>query len=305
MRRFSSGRFFAWTFLLVAACLLLVVPDAWAQSESGEEARRIVTLGGSVTETVYALGAGDQVVGVDASSVYPEAATEKPSVGYFRRLPAEGVLSLNPTLILALEGTGPPAVLDQLRSADVRVELIRDEASVDGAKRKIERIGRILGRKARADTLIAQMERDLAEARALREEITTRPEVLFIYARGTGSMNVAGRESSAAAMIELAGAENAISGFEGYKPMTAEAVASAAPDVIMMLTRGLDSVGGVDGLLDQPGISLTPAGENRRIAEMDDLLFLGFGPRLGTAVKLLTQKLHPELSAPATSNVQR
>jgi iron complex transport system substrate-binding protein len=242
------------------------------------------------------------VVGVDASSVYPAAATEKPSVGYFRRLPAEGVLSLNPTLVLALEGTGPPSVLDQVRSAGVEVHLLQDPATVAGTKEKIRRIGRLLGRDAKADSLVQQMERDLAEARNVREAANSTPRVLFIYARGTGSMNVAGRGTSAEAMIELAGAKNAISGFEGYKPMTPEAVASAEPDAILMPSRGLESVGGVDGLLDQPGIDLTPAGENRRIVGMDDLLLLGFGPRLGTAVKRLTMKLHPDLTPPTSAS---
>jgi iron complex transport system substrate-binding protein len=260
---------------------------------------RIVTLGGAVTEIVYALGAGDQIVGVDASSVYPAAATEKPDVGYFREVPAEGVLSLDPSLILALEGTGPPAVLDQFRGAGVRTVLVPDEPSVKGTKRKIRKLGGLLGREAAADSLIQGMERDLEAARTLRREVTTAPRVLFIYARGTGSMSVAGRGSSAEAMIELAGAENAIAGFKGYKPMAAEAVVSAEPDVILMLERGLESIGGVDGLLEQPGIELTPAGKNRRIVAMDDLLLLGFGPRLGTAVTRLTKKLHPALGSTA------
>jgi len=285
----SAASFFARWVLLA-----LLVPVSPVQGQPADTSR-IVTLGGAVTEIVYALGAGEQVVGVDASSVYPEAATEKPSVGYFRRLPAEGVLSLDPSLILALEGTGPPSVLDQLRSAGVRTELIADESSVEGAKEKIRQIAGLIGREARADTLIRQMEADLAEARALREEATTTPHVLFIYARGAGTMSVAGTGTSAEAMIELAGAENAITGFEGFKPMSAEAVVGAEPDVLLLLTRGLESIGGVDGLLDQPGIKLTPAGENRRIVTMDDLLMLGFGPRLGTAVKELTRKLHPEL----------
>lgn len=288
--RFLTTLFAAW-----ALCALS------AQSQPTADTSRIVTLGGSVTEIVYALDAGDSVVGVDASSVYPEAATEKPSVGYFRQLPAEGVLSLDPSLVLALEGTGPPAILDQLRSAGVRVEVIPDAPTVESAKQKVRQIAELIGRTVQGDTLIQRMERDLAEARALRQEATSAPRVLFIYARGSGSMNVAGRGSSAEAMIELAGAQNAITGFEGYKPMTAEAVVSAAPDVLLLLTRGLDSVGGVDGLLDQPGIDLTPAGENRRVVAMDDLLLLGFGPRLGTAVKELTVKLHPELESASAS----
>ena len=296
----TSARMPMW--LMVCAGLLVSVAPALSQSMP--DTSRIVTLGGSVTETVYALGAGDHVVGVDASSVYPAAATEKPSVGYFRQLPAEGVLSLGPSLVLALEGTGPPTVLDQLRSAGVRVEAIPDAPTVEGTTRKIRQIAGLLGREAQGDALIRQMEAELAEARALRQEATSTPRVLFIYARGTGSMNVAGRGTSAEAMIELAGAENAITGFAGYKPMTAEAVVSAAPDVLLLLTRGLESIGGIDGLLEQPGIALTPAGENRRVVAMDDLLLLGFGPRLGTAVKELTVKLHPELEAASASASQ-
>ena len=286
--------------MIAAAWMLLGLSVAHGQSAA--DTSRIVTLGGAVTEIVYALGAGDQVVGVDASSVYPEAATEKPDVGYFREVPAEGVLSLDPSLILALDGTGPPAVLDQFRSAGVRTVLVPDEPIVSGTKQKIRKIGDLLGREAAADSLIRGMEEDLEAARALRNDVETTPRVLFIYARGTGSMSVAGWGSSAEAVIELAGAENAITGFEDYKPMAAEAVVSAKPDVILMLTRGLDSIGGVDGLLEQPGIPLTPAGKNRRIVTLDDLLLLGFGPRLGTAVKRLTKKLHPSLQSTAAAS---
>lgn len=286
-------------FLLSTALLLLgSAPTASAQDT---EAERVLPLGGSVTEIVYALDQGDRVVGVDASSIYPEAATEKPDVGYYRQLSAEGVLSLDPDIILALEGTGPPAVLDQLRNADVGVETIPDEPSVAGAKQKIRQVAELLGRVDAGDDLVAEMERQLAEARTLREEADTPPRVLFIYARGSGTMNVAGSGTSAGAMIELAGGENALADVDGFKPLTAEAVVDAAPDVILMLTRGLDSVGGVEGVLEQPGIELTPAGENRRIVAMDDLLLLGFGPRLGTAVRELTGELHPELEAASIS----
>jgi iron complex transport system substrate-binding protein len=285
--------------LLCLVAVLLVPLGAYAQPDA--DPSRIVTLGGSVTEIVYALGAGDQVVGVDASSVYPAAATEKPNVGYFRKVPAEGVLSLNPSLVLALEGTGPPTVFEQFRSAGVRTVQVPDTPSVTGAKRKIRRIGDLLGRSARADSLIRAMEADLAAARALRAEASSTPRVLFVYARGSGTMNVAGRGTSAAAMIELAGGENAITGFEGFKPMSAEAVVEAAPDVILALTRGLESIGGTKGLLEQPGIPLTPAGKQKRIVAMDDLLLLGFGPRLGTAVQRLTKKLHPDLTAAPSS----
>ncbi|NBC87729.1 MAG: ABC transporter substrate-binding protein [Bacteroidetes bacterium] len=270
-------------------------PDA--NTDDLSDAMRIVSLGGSVTEIVYALGAGDEVVGVDASSLYPEAARELPDVGYFRRVPAEGVLSLEPTVVLASAETGPPETLDQLRSAGVDVHVIPEESSVDGAREKIRAIASVLDRREAADRLIREMEEDLEEARRLRSSTDQEPRVLFVYARGAGTMQVAGRGTSAEAMIELAGARNAITGFDGFKPMSAESVAAAEPDVILMLDRGLESIGGVDGLLQQPGIALTPAGENRRIVAMDDLLMLSFGPRLGEAVKTLTQKLYPNVSS--------
>ena len=287
-----------WILLLLLNTLLLL-PASAQSPNAAPDAKRIVTLGGSVTEIVYALGAGEQVVGVDASSIYPAEAQDNPSIGYFRDVPAEGVLSMNPSLVLALDGTGPPSVLEQLRSAGVRVELVSDESSVAGAKQKIRRIGTLLNRTDEAEALIQQMEQDLADARALREATSTTPRALFIYARGSGTMNVAGTGTSAETMIELAGAENAITAFEGFKPLTDEAVVNAAPDVIVMLERGLESVGGVDGLLEQASLGLTPAGENRRVVAMDDLLFLGFGPRLGEAVRDLTVKLHPEVDTAA------
>ncbi len=279
----------------------LLLGDAPSVNAQDTEAERILPLGGSVTEIVYALGQGERVVGVDASSVHPEAATEKPSVGYYRQLSAEGVLSLNPDLILALEGTGPPAVLDQLRSANVQVEEIPDEPTVEGTRQKIRQVAELVGQADAGAELIADMERELETARALREQASSTPRVLFIYARGSGTMSVAGSGTSAESMIELAGAENALTGIDGFKPLTAEAVVNAEPDVLLLLDRGLDSVGGVDGLLEQPGVAMTPAGENRRVVAMDDLLLLGFGPRLGMAVRELTEKLHPELEAASAS----
>jgi len=288
--------------LLSVATLSVPAAHATVETPAPSDSLRIVSLGGSVTEIVFALGAGDAVVGVDASSLYPEAAQDRPDVGYFRRVPAEGVLSLEPTLVLASEATGPPATLDQLRAAGVDVHVIPEESSVDGARAKIRAVADVLDRPNAADRLIQTMEEDLEAARRLSAAVDQTPRVLFVYARGAGTMQVAGRGTSAEAMIELAGARNAVTGFDGFKPMSAESVAAAEPDVLLMLDRGLESIGGVDGLLKQPGIALTPAGENRRIVAMDDLLMLSFGPRLGEAVHTLTKKLHPELeSTPASA----
>jgi len=263
-----------------------------------EDASRIITMGGSVTEIVFALGAGDQVVARDSSSLYPPAVDELEEVGYVRQLSAEPVLSLEPTLIITIPDAGPPEAVEQLEAAGVTLLVVPEADSIDGVTDKIAVIAEALGREEAGAELIETVSTDYAAAQELQTEMTTTPSVMFIYARGAGAVSVAGTDTSAHAMIEMAGAENAVTEFEGFQPITAEAVVTAAPDVILMMTRGLDSLGGVEGLLEQPGIAQTPAGENARVVVMDDLYLLGFSTRTGTAVLDLTYLLHEELEPP-------
>ncbi len=259
---------------------------------------RVLPLGGPVTETVYALGAGGLVVGTDTSSVYPEAATKLPQVGYQRTLAAEGILSLQPDLVLATDEAGPANVLEQLRTAGVRVVLVPGGYSVAGAQAKVRAIAAALGREAAGNDLAATIATQAKEAQAILASFPARPKVLFLYARGTSTLNVSGRGTAADAMIALAGGQNAVTGYEGYKPLTAEAAVAAAPDYLLMMDRGLSSVGGKDGVFTQPGLALTPAGQNKRVVALDDLLLLGFGPRTGRAVTELARALHPVETRP-------
>jgi iron complex transport system substrate-binding protein len=255
----------------------------------------VVAIGGTVTEIVYALGAGASLVGVDTSSTYPEPATQLPQVGYQRRLSAEGVLSLQPSVVLATIEAGPPAALSQLQSAGVPLLFVPATVTVAGAQAKIRLIAQALGRTTQGELLVQRLNQEMAETTTIVSRQPSTPKVLFIYARGQGTMQVAGRDTAAAAMITLAGGVNAIEAYEGYKPLTAEAVVTAAPDVIVLPARGLDSVGGVKGLLTIPGITLTPAGQQQRIVALDDLYLLGFGPRTGQAVRELASFLHTSL----------
>ena len=261
------------------------------------EARRLVTLGGDVTEIVYGLGGGADVVAADTSSVYPPEAAALPKVGYQRQLAAEGVLALNPTLILASDEAGPPAAITQLRDAGVTVETIATDDSVAGATTKIRRIAELLGLREAGERLIADMNAALAGAERERARArSASPRVLFVYARGAGTVSAGGRSTAADAMIHLAGGRNAIVEFDGFKPLTAEGAVAAAPDVVLMLSRGIESLGGADAVWAQPGLAQTPAAQNRRLVVMDDLYLLGFGPRTGAAVAELTRQLHPELA---------
>ena len=266
-------------------------PPAGGLGESvpAVDASRVVAIGGAVTETVYALGLGAVVVGTDQSSVFPAGVLEKPRLNYFRQTSAEGVLSLRPTVVLATDEAGPPGVLDQIRAAGVPVVVVPAPESVEGALDRVRELGRVLGRPAQADSLVAQVERQLAEAKRLRP--ATPPRVLFVYARGAGLVQVFGAGTPADVVLGLAGAINAAGDVDGNVPLTVEAVAAARPDVVVIPSRGLESLGGAEGLFAQPGLAQTPAGAARRVVAVDDALLLGLGPRLGEGVATLARGL--------------
>ncbi|MFT3774936.1 MAG: ABC transporter substrate-binding protein [Minicystis sp.] len=257
---------------------------------------RIVAVGGAVTEIAFALGVGPRIVAADTSSTYPAQAAALPKVGYQRTLAAEGIARERPTLLLLSAEAGPPAVIEQLRGLGVAMHIVPAEASVEGAKQKIRKVAEALGEGSRGEALVADLTAELAQAEARVRRATTKPRVLFVYARGAGTMMVSGVRTPAAEMIRLAGGENAVEGFEGFKPLTAEAASAARPDVILIPALGLESIGGAAGLSAQPGIAQTPAGRAGRVVAMDDLLLLGFGPRLGRAVDELATRIHPELA---------
>lgn len=298
-RALMPGLFVALVALMATFGAAQTLTDATGAEVAVGDTSRVITLGGDVTEVVYALKQESKLVAVDTSSVYPPEKVETlPKVGYVRQLAAEGVLSLDPSLIIATGDAGPPEVLAQLRQAGVPLFIVPSEDSVAGAKAKISAVAEIFGVLARAENLNLQIDLDVAEARLYTGAVqaSARPKVMFVYARGAGTLSVSGTDTSAHAMIELAGAENAVTGYEGYKPLTAEAAVTAAPDVLLFLFRGLESVGGYEGLTDLPGLALTPAFENERVVALDDLYLLGFGPRVGQAVKDLTRALYPDVA---------
>lgn len=276
-------------FLLAACATEVPAPSEGPEATPTYDTSRIVTLGGPLTEITYALGMGESVVGTDRSSLYPEAVQALPRLDVYRQTSPEGVLSLTPTLVVALEGTGPAGVVEQIESAGVPVVVLPEATSLDEATARIERLGEIYGVMPAADSVAAQLRAEVRAAESLQPEVA--PRVLFVYARGAGMVLVSGTGNDIDAALELAGAENAIDGFEGFRPLTAEAVAEAAPDVIVLPRRGLESLGGIDGLLSQPGLSQTPAGQARQVIPVDDGLLVGFGPRAGEGVQDLARQL--------------
>ncbi|MDE2812206.1 MAG: hemin ABC transporter substrate-binding protein [Gemmatimonadota bacterium] len=256
------------------------------------DSSRIVTLGGTITEIVFALGAGERVVGVDASSSFPETVNQLPKVAYHRRLSAEGVLSLRPTLIIATTEAGPPEAIQQLESAGVAVLVLPHDPTVENAIAKIERIASALEVQARGTALIQALKKELSQVQSSIPQTAAQAKILFLYARGQGTLMVAGQDTGADTMIGLAGGINAVRGYSGYKPLTSEAAVAAAPDLILLMDSGLESIGGAQGLWQLPGLALTPAGQQGRVLSMDGLFLLGFGPRLGQAALALNEALY-------------
>jgi iron complex transport system substrate-binding protein len=267
---------------------LLLISYAGLQAEEP----RIVSIGGSITEIVYALGAGKALVGVDSSSVYPALATKLPQIGYQRTLSAEGVLSLRPTLILVSDKAGPPRVIEQLKETGIPLEIIHYEYSVEGTKTKIRTVARILERQPQGEVLVRHLEETVAKIRAVQTFNGRKKRVLFIFAHeGSGAVLAAGRDTPADAIISLAGATNPITEYKGYKSLTTESLLKAMPDTILVGSEGVENTGKIADFLNQPGFAATPAGRSHHIVTMDMLLLLGFGPRLGEALQQLTTLL--------------
>lgn len=271
----------------LALALLALTTPACAGAE------RVVSVGGGLTEIVYALGAGDRLVAVDSTSSWPAAAAALPRVGYMRQLSAEGVLSMRPDLVLTVPDAGPPAALAQLRAAGVRVERLAADFSFEALRLRIRHVASALGEEAAAERLDARLRAEWSATQIRVAAFRSAPRVLFVLAHGgAASALVAGEGTAADAMIRLAGGRNAISGFAGYKPLTPEAAAGAAPDVLLLTTESAAALGGAERLLQHPGLALAPAGRARRVVSLDALYLLGFGPRLPAAVRDLAERIH-------------
>ena len=262
------------------------VTDAHGGTVVIHSSERIVSLNGSTTEILFALGVGENVVGCDASSTYPKHAKETlPSVGYQYRLNAEGILSLKPTLVIGRSDVKPPQVIEQLRMAGVTVLLFKEPRTFDEAKQRLRTIGKAASRPEKATELIAALEKDIEalKSKLAERQDQTKPKALFLYLRGPQTAFVLGKDSGPGAMLEIVGATNAAGKITGTKPMTAEAVIAAQPEVYVLFESGLKSIGGVEGLLKVPGLAQTPAGRDKRVVAMDGLYLSGFGPRCGKA----------------------
>ena len=249
---------------------------------------RIVSLGSAVTEIVVALDADDQLVGVDDSSLFPEIPQEVPTVGYYRMVSAEGILSVRPNLILSTEDAGPPEAIQKIKNSRVPFVQVTAEKSLQATAERIRTLGETLHKEEAAEELLVPIENRIAHP---LPPLDPAPRVLFIFARGGGSPSVSGKGTGADYMIQLAGAQNAVTAFKGYRPLTAEGLIISQPDVILITQEGLEAMGGEKALWALPGMANTPAGTHKRCVVMETVFLLGFGPNVVEAADYLRNGL--------------
>jgi iron complex transport system substrate-binding protein len=274
----------------------VTVRDAAGRAVTIKDAGRIVSVGGSVTEILYALGLEQRVVAVDTTSMYPQrAAAEKPNVGYMRQLSAEGVLGLGPSLVLAAEGSGPKGTIAVLEAASVPFVQVPDHFTGEGIVEKIRLIAQATGTAERGECLAKLVATDLAALAELRTRIAQPRKALFILSFVNGRPMVAGRATAADGIIKLAGAVNAVTEYEGYKPISDESVTAARPDAVLAMERTgfrLDA----QTVFEHPAFATTPAAAQKALVSMDGLYLLGFGPRSARAARDLAVALYPSLA---------
>jgi iron complex transport system substrate-binding protein len=278
----------------LAATLLLAPIMVSCASEPVEETR-IVSLGGDLTEIIYALGHIDDIVARDSTSLYPSTVQDLPDVGYVRNLGAEPILSMAPTLIIASAEAGPPDVINLVQSSGVPVVQPPEGFSQHRLEARIRAIGEALNEADDANALIETIRTEMTQVRAAVSDRSERPKVLFLLQARDGSPMAAGTETAADAMIKLAGGQNVFTSHSGYKPFSLEVLAEAQPDALMLMDHSLMAMGGAEALKSHPAIGLTPAAQNGKIIAADGLFLLGFGPRLPEAVTFIAEALHGDL----------
>jgi iron complex transport system substrate-binding protein len=287
--------------LLTGAALISVaraeqtITDASGRQVKVTDTSRILSIGGDVTEILYALKADDKIIAIDSTSQFPgDALKTKPNVGYLRALSAEGVLSTNPSLIIAGKDAGPPPVVAVLKSSSIPYIEVPDDQTPEGVAAKIRFIASVVGLDAAGDVLAKDVERDFALLAEQRAKITSPKRALFVLSVQNGRATIAGTGTSADAMIKLAGAENVAAASQGYKPMADEAGVELAPDAVITMQTG--SAGPSDAVSTVKALSQSPAMLNNRVIAMNGLYLLGFGPRCARAARELMAALYPELA---------
>ena len=263
-------------------CLLGISLLAHAENASN----RTISAGGSITEIMYALGLQEQIIAVDSSSYFPAEVRNKPQVGYFRRLSAEGVLSNRPTRVVAANGAGPDEALQQIKAAGVEVKIFTQEIyTLDAWKAYLREIGGYFGKKAEANGIINRVEARLSQLTADQED--SGKTAIFLMDVGDRGPVAAGYDTVPDMLFNLAGLDNIVDDYDGFKPFSAEQLISIQPDLIVMPSHVVAKMGGAEHICKIHVIAMSTARNGCQLLVMDALLALGYGTRIDEAVEVL------------------
>jgi iron complex transport system substrate-binding protein len=265
-----------------------------------ESALRIVTLSGDMTEIIFALGLGGNVVGVDLSSVYPSEVVALPKIGVEFVLSAEAILAQAPTVVIGDADARPLEAIEQVRQAGVPVVVFPRFVGLSAPAEKIRAVAHVLGIDAAGEALAASVQAEIDGVVARAARITDRPRVAVVYVASARRTLMLGPGSVMDGLLEAVGATNVDppAGADGYVELSAEALVAGDPQVIVTAQRGFESyLHGIDGFLGLPGVAETEAGRERRILVYEDLILLGLGPRTGQLLVQMLEDLHPEAAA--------
>lgn len=261
-----------------------------AQSRSSLKSR-IVCIGGGATEIICALGYESSLVGVDTTSRYPLSVRHLPSVGYARHLSLEGVLAVAPQQVIVGHDAGPLAVLSRLREAGVLVSRVEDGQTLDALISRVKQIGQLLQCDGKAQALIEKLNTEWEALRQILAIPANAIRVMFVLGQTPSQLLVAGTDTGADAMLKHAGLQNALSGIRGYRPVSAEAIIAAQPDLVVLTQPDAltprNSPNSRSLIHHFKGLSATPAARPGRWLVFDTMFLLSFGPRLPDAILTL------------------
>lgn len=259
---------------------------------------RVVCLSKHLTEMMFALGHGHNIVAVDLSSSYPDSAKLLKTVGYHRSLNPEGIIAMNPDLVIHSNDIGPDNVLPQITKAGLHVKAFGGANTIDSARLLLKELGAYWGEEKRADSIVSVMDKRIAAAADTLSKLPARDslKVMIIHfgLRNNNYFVMSGRNGPGDQMIRLAGGTPALYDGKGAREMSPEAVALTNPDVIIATDFGYDRMGSMDKFISSvPGVALTNAGKNRRIVRFEEHDIVYFGPRSGDNIIQLIHLLHP------------
>lgn len=286
-------------FGLTVLALLAISCGRFGNKEiDGTKDMRIVCLSKHLTEMVFALGKGHDLVGIDLSSTYPDSAKLIKTVGYHMALNPEGIIAMNPDLVIHSNDIGPSNVLPQITKAGLNIKAFGGANTIDSAKLLLKELGKFFGEEKKADSIVKSMEAGIARAadtlKALNIKDSLRVMIIHFGLRNNNYFVMSGRNRVGDKMIRLAGCSPATYDGKGAREMSAEAVALANPDIIIATDFGYDRMGSMDKFISSvPGVSLTNAGKNKRIVRFEEHDLVYFGPRTGDNIIKLINLLHP------------